>query len=102
MTAPAQAIGAMSSGRVFLGELLSSRARLRFPGQTQAPTTTPVRPHNCSERQTRTSPTVSPKGVTPNFPLKPNEGFNEPPGQLPDKPVCLPGGFIFLDHIQQD
>jgi len=58
MTAPAQAIGAMSSGRVFLGELLSSRARLRFPGHPQAPTITPVRRHNCSERQTGTSHTV--------------------------------------------
>ena len=67
MTAPAQAIGAMSSGRVFLGELLSSRARLRFPGQPQAPTITPVRRPNRSERQTRTSLTVSPKGVTPTL-----------------------------------
>jgi hypothetical protein len=35
---PPQPIGAMSSSRVFLGELLSSRARLRFPGQPHAQT----------------------------------------------------------------
>jgi hypothetical protein len=37
MTPPAF-IGSMSSGRLFLGELLSSRARLRFPGHAHAPT----------------------------------------------------------------
>ena len=31
-----QPIGAMSSSRVILGELLSSRARLRFSGQHQS------------------------------------------------------------------
>ena len=30
---PPPSIGAMSSNRVILGELFSSRARLRFPGQ---------------------------------------------------------------------
>ena len=38
-----QPIGAMSSSRVILGELLSSRARLRFPGHAQPATATPVR-----------------------------------------------------------
>ncbi len=37
MTPPAF-IGSMSSGRLFLGELLSSRARLRFPGHAHTPT----------------------------------------------------------------
>jgi hypothetical protein len=64
MTAPAQAIGAMSSNRVILGELLSSRARRRFPGQTQAPTITPVRLRIFSERLTGTSHSVSLQGVT--------------------------------------
>jgi hypothetical protein len=58
-------IGAMSSNRVILGELLSSRARLRFPGHTQAQPQLPSAQQNLSERQTGTSATVSPKGVTP-------------------------------------
>lgn len=65
MTAPTQTIGGMSSNRVFLSELLSSRARLRFPSHTQAATTTPVRRPESSERQTGISPTVSLQGVTP-------------------------------------
>ena len=69
MTAPAsigsQHIGAMSSNRVFLGELLSSRARLRFPGHAQNQTSTPVRIPKNSERHTGTSATVSLQGVTP-------------------------------------
>src|SRR5277367_2697273 len=55
----------MSSNRVILGHLLSSRARLRFPGQPQPATSTPVRHHKCSERHTGTSSTVSLQGVTP-------------------------------------
>src|SRR5271155_683827 len=39
---PSAVIGAMSSNRVILGELLSSRARPRFPGQPQPATSTPV------------------------------------------------------------
>jgi hypothetical protein len=38
-----QPIGAMSSNRVILGQLLSSRAGLCFPGQHQPATQTPVR-----------------------------------------------------------
>ena len=63
MTTP-QPIGAMSSSRVLLGELLSSRARLRFPGQPQAQPTTPVRQENPSERQTGLLLPVSLKGLT--------------------------------------
>jgi hypothetical protein len=48
-----QPIGAMSSSRVILGQLLSSRACLRFPGQAQAQPSTPVRQENPSERQNR-------------------------------------------------
>jgi len=43
MTAP-HPFGAMSSSRVILGELLSSRARLRFPGRPQAQPITPRSP----------------------------------------------------------
>jgi len=50
-----QHIGAMSSSRVVLSELLSSRVRLRFPDQSQLATTTPVRQAIYSERQTGTS-----------------------------------------------
>ena len=60
-----QPIGAMSSSRVILGELLSSRARLRFLGQAQAQPSTPVRQANRSERHTGLFNTVSPKGFTP-------------------------------------
>jgi hypothetical protein len=63
---PLQPIGAMSSSRVILGELLSSRARLRFPGQAQAQPSTPVRQVNLSERHTGLFQTVSLKGFTPN------------------------------------
>jgi len=62
---PLQPIGAMSSSRVILGELLSSRARLRFPGQAQAQPSTPVRQVNLSERHTGLFQTVSLKGFTP-------------------------------------
>ena len=62
---PPTSIGAMSSNRVILSELLSSRARLRFPGQPQPATSTPVRRHKCSERLTGTLLTVSLRGVTP-------------------------------------
>ena len=67
-----QHIGAMSSSRVILGELLSSRARLRFPDQDQPATATPVRQENYSERHTGTSLTVSLRGFTPHwiFPAK--------------------------------
>ncbi len=58
-------IGAMSSSQVILGELLSSRARLRFPGQAQAQPQLPSAQENPSERHAGTSATVSPKGVTP-------------------------------------
>ena len=61
---PPQPIGATSSSRVFLGELLSSRARLRFPGHTQAQPTTPVRPAKPSERHTGLLLPVSLQGVT--------------------------------------
>ena len=61
-----QHIGAMSSNRVILSELLSSRAHFRFPGLTQAQPSTPVRQQNPSERHTGTSHSVSPKGVTPS------------------------------------
>ena len=58
-------IGAMSSSRVILGELLSSRARLRFPSHPQAQPSTPVRQQNHSERHTGTSHAVSLQGFTP-------------------------------------
>jgi hypothetical protein len=64
---PLQPIGAMSSSRVILGELLSSRARLRFPGQAQAQPSTPVRQVNLSERHTGLFQTVSLKGFNPPF-----------------------------------
>jgi hypothetical protein len=64
MTTP-RPIGAMSFNRVFLGGLLSSRARLRFPGHPHAATPTPARRDNLSERHTGTSQTVSLQGVTP-------------------------------------
>jgi hypothetical protein len=54
----------MSSSWVILGELLSSRARLRFPGHTQAQPKTPVRKANPSERQTGLLLPVSLIGVT--------------------------------------
>jgi hypothetical protein len=53
IAAPVQPFGPIASSRVFLGELLSSRARLRFPSQLQAATTTPVRHRKNSERQNR-------------------------------------------------
>jgi hypothetical protein len=62
---PPAAIGAMSSNRVILGQLLSSRARLRFPGRHHPATTTPARRDNLSERHTGTSQTVSLHGVNP-------------------------------------
>ena len=69
MTAPQpiglQHIGAMSSSQVILSELLSSRARLRFPGQPQAQPSTPVRPVKRSERQAGLFQSVSPNGFTP-------------------------------------
>jgi len=65
---PPVSIGAMSSSQVILGELLSSRARLRFPGYTQAPPSTPVRQANRSERHTGIFQSVSLKGVTPKPP----------------------------------
>ena len=64
---PPASIGAMSSSRVILGELPSGRARLRFPGQPQPATSTPVRHHKYSERHTGTSCTVSLQGVTPGI-----------------------------------
>jgi hypothetical protein len=63
MTTP-QPFGAMSSSRVILGELLSSRASLRFPGQPKPATTTPVRKAKYTEPQQGTSQTVSLQGVT--------------------------------------
>jgi hypothetical protein len=63
-----QPIGAMSSSRVFLGELLSSRARLRFPGHPHPQPTTPVRQQKPSERHTGTSAPVSLHGFTSTFP----------------------------------
>ena len=66
MTAPAS-LGAMSSSRVILSELLSSRARLRFPGLAHPQTSTPVRQQNHSERHTGTSAPVSLQGVTPVY-----------------------------------
>src|SRR5271170_1929714 len=89
MTAPAQAIGAMSSGRVFLVGLLSSRARLRFPGHPQAPTITPVRRHHCSERQTGTSLTVSLQGVTPRRKM-----MSSPPNAQIHRISLIPQGEI--------
>jgi hypothetical protein len=65
---PPVSIGAMSSSQVILGELLSSRAGLRFPGYTQAPPSTPVRQANRSERHTGIFQSVSLKGVTPSTP----------------------------------
>jgi hypothetical protein len=75
---PLQPIGAMSSSRVILGELLSSRARLRFPGRAQAQPSTPVRQANRSERHTGIFQSVSTKGVTPHEakPLKWQNLFN--------------------------
>jgi hypothetical protein len=74
---PLQPIGAMSSSRVILGELLSSRARLRFPGQAQAQPSTPVRQVNLSERHTGLFQTVSLKGFTP-FPRFLSSAFSLP------------------------
>ena len=65
---PPAAIGAMSSNRVILGQLLSSRARLRFPGHAQPATAASVRQRNPSERHTGTSQTVSLQGVTSDLP----------------------------------
>ncbi len=62
---PPQPIGAMSSSRVILSGLLSSRPRLRFPGRAHAQPSTPVRQAKSSERHTGASQTVSPKGFTP-------------------------------------
>jgi hypothetical protein len=67
-------IGAMSSGQVILGELLSSRARLRFPSHAHPQPSTPVRQENPSERQTGLLPRVSKKGVT----LKANRPLSTP------------------------
>jgi hypothetical protein len=61
---PPKSIGAMSSSQVILGELLSSRARLRFPGHAQAQPKTSVRKANLSERQTGLLLPVSINGVT--------------------------------------
>jgi hypothetical protein len=76
---PLQPIGAMSSSRVILGELLSSRARLRFPGQAQAQPSTPVRQVNLSERHTGLFHTVSLKGFTPDSPAFCQALFLSPP-----------------------
>jgi hypothetical protein len=62
---PPGSIGAMSSSRVILGELLSSRARFRFPGQAQAQPSTPIRLPKLSEWHTGLFQSVSPKGFTP-------------------------------------
>jgi len=74
-------IGAMSSSRVILGELLSSRARLRFPSHPQAQPSTPVRQQNHSERHTGTSHAVSLQGVTPDLNLRPL-GYERPPERV--------------------
>jgi hypothetical protein len=79
---PLQPIGAMSSSRVILGELLSSRARLRFPGQAQAQPSTPVRQVNLSERHTGLFQTVSLKGFTPTCQAPATE-----PGHRPVPPT---------------
>ncbi len=65
-----QPIGAMSSNRVILGELLYSRARLRFPGQPHPATTTPVRRDNLNQRHTGTSLSLSHSRGSPH-PVKP-------------------------------
>ena len=69
---PPRPIGAMSSSRIILGELLSSRARLRFPGRAQAQPSTPVRQANPSERHTGLFQSVSPKGFTPTHSAETN------------------------------
>ena len=65
---PSRPIVAMSSSRVFLGELLSSRARLRFLGWVQV---LPPKPRSleaiCSEWQPGTFVTVSTQGVIPKI-----------------------------------
>ena len=87
---PLQPIGAMSSSRVILGELLSSRARLRFPGQAQAQPSTPVRQVNLSERHTGLFQTVSLKGFTPLGPFFVNPLACPAPRQLPhSKPIIF-------------
>ena len=56
--------GAMSSSPVILSELLSSRARLRFPGHAPRQPSLPSAQPNRSERHTRTSCSVSLIAVT--------------------------------------
>jgi len=95
---PLQPIGAMSSSRVILGELLSSRARLRFPGQAQAQPSTPVRQVNLSERHTGLFQTVSLKGFTPApptpqalpSPFSPQTIENKPPKHSASLPIITP------------
>jgi hypothetical protein len=65
----------VSLDRVFLGGLLSSRARLRFPCQVHSATEALVRPGNSSERQLlksrvsqkRAHPTQTPTARASNF-----------------------------------
>jgi hypothetical protein len=78
---PPGSIGAMSSSRVILGELLSSRARFRFPGQAQAQPSTPIRLPKLSEWHTGLFQSVSPKGFTPKSCF---------PCQAPRSPVLTP------------
>jgi hypothetical protein len=80
---PPQPIGAMSSSRVILGELLSSSARLRFPGCAHAQPSTPVRQANLSERHTGLFQTVSRKGVAPGHP----SNVKSPHGRTSMQPV---------------
>jgi hypothetical protein len=76
----------MSSSQVILGELLSSSARLRFPGQTHAQPSTPVRQQKPSKRHTGTSHTVSLQGVTPDVkPPRSPEYLFSPRNPLPTR-----------------
>ena len=55
-------IGAMSSSRVILGELLSSRARLRFPGHAQPATPNSRPPSKVQRTAYRAFPTCLTQG----------------------------------------
>ena len=58
-------IGRMSSSQVFLGGLLSSRARLRFPGHAQAQPSTPRSPSKSQRTAYRAFQHCLTQGVHP-------------------------------------
>ena len=95
MTAP-HPFGAMSSSRVILGELLSSRARLRFPGRPQAQPSTPVRQPKYSEPQPGTSHTVSLQGFSPSTPKTPEIRVT-PADSITNPPTIV--GIVDMPHL---